>query len=129
LNTRRRGASPSRTAGRGNTRPRTRPGEQRRRFFSGGTMCPNCPPTRDRYGAQRLPASIRGFPPRIWPCGGYAGGLILDAAHYVLHPRVLLKTVYREVFTVPGVLEAAVGHFGDERDVGIDPYTTEVEVA
>src|ERR1700722_13294656 len=46
----------------------------------------------------------------------------------MLYPCVVLETIDREVFSVPGVLEATVWHFGDQRDVGVDPDAAEVEV-
>ena len=50
-------------------------------------------------------------------------------AHNVLDAGVVLDPVDRQVLAVPGVLEAAVGHLGDEGDVGVDPHAAEVEVA
>ena len=47
--------------------------------------------------------------------------------HDVLDPGVLLEAVEREVMPVAGVLVAAVRHLGDERAVGVDPHTAEVE--
>ena len=46
----------------------------------------------------------------------------------MLDARVVLEAVHREVLAVAGVLEAAVRHLGDERDVGVDPHAAEVEV-
>ena len=47
----------------------------------------------------------------------------------MLYPRVVLETINREVFSVAGVLEATVWHFGDKGDVGVDPYAAEIKVA
>src|SRR3954471_14749082 len=51
-----------------------------------------------------------------------------DMAHHVLDPRVVLEPVHRQVLAVPRVLEAAVRHLRDDRNVGVDPHTPEVEV-
>src|SRR5664280_2147439 len=53
--------------------------------------------------------------------------LLSSSAHHVLDPRVVLEAVDGQVLPVPGVLEAAVWHLGDERDVGVDPHAAEVE--
>src|SRR3954447_12525834 len=52
-----------------------------------------------------------------------------EEGHHVLDPRVVLEAVHREVLAVTAVLEPAVGHLGDERDVRVDPDHAEVEVA
>src|ERR1700752_1381472 len=52
---------------------------------------------------------------------------LTDVGHDVLDPGVVLEPVHREVLAVAGVLEAAVRHLGDERDVGVDPDAAEVE--
>src|SRR6478752_6469070 len=50
-----------------------------------------------------------------------------DVRHDVLDPGVVLEPVHGEVLAVARVLEAAVRHLGDERDVGVDPDDAEVE--
>ena len=45
----------------------------------------------------------------------------------MLDAGVVVEAVLAEVLAVAGVLEAAVGHLGDERDVGVDPHAAEVE--
>ena len=45
-----------------------------------------------------------------------------DVAHHVLDAGVVLEAVHRQVLAVAGVLEPAVRHLGDERDVGVDPH-------
>src|SRR5919112_406170 len=50
-----------------------------------------------------------------------------DVGHHVLDARVVLQPVHREVLAVAGVLEAAVRHLRDDRDVGVDPHRSEVE--
>src|SRR6476469_9411565 len=50
-----------------------------------------------------------------------------DVGHHVLDAGVVLQAVHREVLPVAGVLEAAVRHLRDERDVRVDPHRTEVE--
>src|ERR687893_283376 len=54
--------------------------------------------------------------------------LALDVRHHVLDARVVLEPVHRQVLAVAGVLEAAVRHLGDERDVRVDPHAAEVEL-
>src|SRR5215211_306324 len=54
--------------------------------------------------------------------------LLPDVAHDVLDPRVVLEAVHRQVLAVAAVLEAAVGHLRDDRDVGVDPDRAEVEL-
>ena len=41
--------------------------------------------------------------------------------------RVLLKSISREIFTVSGVLKAAVRHLGDHRNMSINPDAAKVE--
>src|SRR4051812_46208428 len=53
--------------------------------------------------------------------------LRVEVRHHVLDARVVLEPVHREVLAVAGVLEAAVRHLGDERDVRVDPDAAEVE--
>src|SRR5258706_13256531 len=50
-----------------------------------------------------------------------------DVAHDVLDPCIVLEAVNRQVFAVPGVLEPAVGHLRDERNVSVDPDGAEVQ--
>src|SRR6478609_11386268 len=56
-------------------------------------------------------------------------GSLTGVAHHVLDAGVVLEAVAGEVLAVAGVLEAAVRHLGDERDVGVDPDSAEVEPA
>src|SRR5690606_41925268 len=56
-----------------------------------------------------------------------AGALLADVAHDVLDARVVLEAVHRQVLAVPRVLEAAVRHLRDERDVRVDPHDPEVQ--
>ena len=58
-----------------------------------------------------------------------ASGSAVDLGHHVLDPGVVLEAVHRQVLAVAGVLEAAVRHLGDERDVAVDPDAAEVERA
>src|SRR6478736_9664119 len=51
----------------------------------------------------------------------------LDVAHDVLDARVVLEAVHRQVLAVAGVLEAAMWHLGDQRDVAVDPDAPEVQ--
>src|SRR3984885_358991 len=53
--------------------------------------------------------------------------LLADVAHDVLDAGVVLEAVHGQVLAVAGVLEAAVRHLGDDRDVGVDPYRAEVQ--
>src|SRR5664279_2921081 len=52
-----------------------------------------------------------------------------DVVHDVLDAGVVLETVEREVLAISRVLEPAVRHLGDDRDVGVDPYAAEVQSA
>ena len=52
-----------------------------------------------------------------------------ETAHDMLDARVLLEAVGAQVLAVAALLEAAVGHLRDERDVRIDPHAAEVESA
>src|SRR5689334_7288917 len=54
--------------------------------------------------------------------------LLADVVHDVLEAGVVLEPVDREVLAVAGVLEPAVRHLGDERDVGVHPDAPEVEL-
>src|SRR5919109_1986747 len=62
--------------------------------------------------------AIWGVPPAV---------LAADVAHDVLDAGVVLEPVDREVLAVPRLLEAAVRHLRDQRDVGVDPYRAEVQ--
>src|SRR5688500_14154142 len=53
----------------------------------------------------------------------------LDVRHDVLDAGVVLEAVHGQVLAGAGVLEAAVGHLGHDRDVGVDPHAAEVEPA
>src|SRR5690349_11493774 len=48
-------------------------------------------------------------------------------AHHVLDPGVVLQGVRREVLAVTRLLEPAVRHLRDQRDVRVDPYAAELE--
>src|SRR3954469_25752651 len=50
-----------------------------------------------------------------------------DPEHHVLGDRVVVDRVHREVLAVARLLEAAVGHLGDEREVVIDPDRPELD--
>ena len=47
--------------------------------------------------------------------------------HHVLELGVVLDRVDRHVLAVAGLLEAAVGHLGDDRDVVVDPDRAELQ--
>src|SRR5664280_2927623 len=53
----------------------------------------------------------------------------LDVVHHVLDPRVILETIDGKILAVARLLESAVGHFGDHRNVGVHPYATKVEIS
>src|SRR6201996_4957665 len=53
--------------------------------------------------------------------------LLANVRHHVLDARVVLQAVHGQVLAVAGVLEAAVGHLGHDRDVGVDPHGAEVQ--
>jgi hypothetical protein len=59
--------------------------------------------------------------------GKEANRLSAKLRHHVLDVGVVLDGVHGEVLAVAGVLEAAVGHLGDERDVRVDPHASEVQ--
>src|SRR5215467_6639818 len=61
--------------------------------------------------------------------GRVTEGSFADVAHDVLDTGVVLEAVHGQVLAVPGVLEAAVGHLGHERNMGVDPDRPEVELA
>src|SRR5262249_3128543 len=54
---------------------------------------------------------------------------LVERRHHVLDARVVLEPVHRQVLAVAGLLEAAVRHLGDQRDVGVDPDAAEVQPA
>ena len=54
-------------------------------------------------------------------------GLVPDKAHDVLDARVVLEAILRQVLAVARVAETTVWHLGRQRNVGVDPDTTEVE--
>jgi hypothetical protein len=56
-------------------------------------------------------------------------GRALDVRHDALDAGVVLEPVQAQVPAVAGVLEAAVGHLGDQGDVGVDPDAGKVEGA
>ena len=51
----------------------------------------------------------------------------VELRHHVLDLGVVLERVGRHVLAVAGLLVAAVGHLGDERDVVVDPDRAELE--
>src|SRR5580658_3912504 len=53
----------------------------------------------------------------------------LDVAHDVLDPGVVVEAVAGQVLAVARVLESAMRHLGDERDMGVDPHRPEVKLA
>src|SRR3982750_1132193 len=59
--------------------------------------------------------------------GTYLSGRSAQVTHHVLDPGVLLEPVHRKVLTVPGMSIAAVRHFRHERQMGINPYGTEIQ--
>src|SRR5215204_1052094 len=52
---------------------------------------------------------------------------LAQARHDVLYAGVVFEAVHGEVLAVTRVLEATVGHLGDDRDVRVDPYAPEVQ--
>src|SRR5579871_3144209 len=56
-----------------------------------------------------------------------SGGKLLQRRHHVLDAGVVLESVNRQVFAVPGVLEATVRHLGGHVVVRVDPDTAEVQ--
>src|SRR5215218_7083110 len=52
---------------------------------------------------------------------------LAQARHDVLYAGVVFEAVHGEVLAVARVLEAAVGHLGDEGDVRVDPDAPEVQ--
>src|SRR5271163_3725417 len=61
------------------------------------------------------------------PSRGKASWRLLQARHHVLHDRVVLQRVHAQVLAVAGLLEAAMGHLRDERDVVVDPHAPEAK--
>src|SRR5271165_1529926 len=53
--------------------------------------------------------------------------LLLKVGHDVLDDRIVLHAVDAEVLAVAGLLEPAVRHLGDERDVVVDPHAAEAQ--
>src|SRR5919108_986695 len=51
----------------------------------------------------------------------------VDVHHHVLDLGVVLERVHGQVLAVAGLLEAAVGHLRDQRDVVVDPHTAEAQ--
>src|SRR5688500_5194718 len=62
---------------------------------------------------------------RYGAVGWSAEAISAQACHDVLDDRVVLEPVHRKVLAVAGLLEAAVRHLGDERDVVVDPHAAE----
>src|SRR5215470_14883222 len=65
----------------------------------------------------------------LWRPAAVAAGraALVQGRHHVLDAGVVLEPVHRQVLAVPGALEAAVRHLGDERDVRVDPDAAEVQ--
>src|SRR5918999_1236255 len=63
------------------------------------------------------------------PASVTAVGPLVNLRHHVLDLRVVLEAVEGEVLAVPRLLEAAVRHLRDERDVVVDPDGAELELA
>src|SRR5215475_7150763 len=57
-----------------------------------------------------------------------SSALSVDLRHHVLDLEVVLERVRAEVLAVAGLLEAAVRHLRDERDVVVDPDRPELEL-
>src|SRR6266700_1782736 len=53
----------------------------------------------------------------------------VERSHHVLDSGVFLERVDRHVLAVATLLDTAVGHLVDERDVGVDPDRAELELA
>src|SRR6185437_13330145 len=62
------------------------------------------------------------------PATGSTVGLS-EIGHHVLDDRVVLERVDAQVLAVAGLLEAAVRHLRDERDVVVDPHAAEAQRA
>src|SRR6185503_3518762 len=54
-------------------------------------------------------------------------GLRTRIDHHVLDERVVLEGVLRPVFAITGLLDAAVGRLGRQREVLVDPDVAELE--
>src|SRR6266545_3420981 len=52
----------------------------------------------------------------------------VDLCHHMLDLRVVLERVNGQVLAVAGLLEAAVRHLGDKRNVVVDPDGPELEL-
>src|SRR5215467_834838 len=65
----------------------------------------------------------------LWRPAAVAAGraALVQGRHHVLDAGVVLEPVHRQVLAVPGALEAAVRHLGDQRDVRVDPDAAEVQ--
>src|SRR3990172_9912560 len=63
--------------------------------------------------------------PFVWP----EDALAHDPGHDVLHDRVVLQGVHGHVLAVAGLLEAAVRHLADDRQVVVDPHGAEAQAA
>lgn len=57
-------------------------------------------------------------------CGNLSG---VEIGHDMFDARVFLKSVAREVFAMARVLETAMWHLSNHRDMGIDPDASEIE--
>src|SRR5919106_5828778 len=63
------------------------------------------------------------------PASVTAEGPLVNLGHHVLELRVVLEAVEGQVLAVARLLEAAVRHLRDERDVVVDPHGAELELA
>src|SRR5919106_1993151 len=63
------------------------------------------------------------------PASVTAEGPLVNLGHHVLDLRVVLEAIDGKVLAVPRLLEAAVRHLRDERDVVVDPDRAELELA
>src|SRR5436309_2988514 len=60
-------------------------------------------------------------------CARAATAALAQARHHVLDDGVVLERVDAEILAIAGLLEAAMGHLGDERDVVVDPHAAEAQ--
>ena len=82
-------------------------------------------PTARPLDRERGPRSGSGGRQRQDPCRRPS----VQGRHDVLDPGVVLEPVHGQVLAVARVLEAAVRHLGDQRDVRVDPHAAEVQPA
>src|SRR3954452_6392933 len=66
----------------------------------------------------------------MWRAGGFfSEPPSVKRRHHMLDLRVLLERVHGHVLAVAALLVAAVRHLVHERDVGVDPYGAELQLA